>query len=397
MAATDDEISNSYSSSANVKNMWKKVKAVAFPVLKKAAVGAIKATVKKHIGEATFDDISNVVTKETARDVLQLAVDAIDMSDAKETLDQFKSNKRLIAKFRASLAGLSEVLNVQDQSKKYVFILVDELDRCKPHYAIKLLEDIKHLFAVDGIVFIIATDTDQLANSVKAIYGSEFDAKRYLLRFFDRTYRFAEPSRQDFVEFLCSQYAMDSDKLAFPPAVRLTPTISRVFTAFALSLRDIEQCMDMLANCITLWGGPAKLNLIYLLSLIISHHKGEKQLFLLLESCSYSLWSAKFASLFAGSNASFEFGNDRQEFGAGRERDVMLYTHMMEQMMRHYKESATDLLDARYDTAGNRWVHRLVCDEYRAIYGSNVYFKPLTLHVDYVELVRSARRLVKEI
>jgi len=55
-----------------------------------------------------------------------------------------------------------------------MFILIDELDRCRPTYAIELLENIKHLFDIEGLYFIIATDSTQLSYSINAVYGNKF-------------------------------------------------------------------------------------------------------------------------------------------------------------------------------------------------------------------------------
>ena len=77
--------------------------------------------------------------------------------------------------------------------------MIDELDRCRPSYATELLEIAKHLFSVDRIVFVLAINRSELAHSVKALYGSKFDAKGYLGRFFDLDYLLPAPDRQQFV------------------------------------------------------------------------------------------------------------------------------------------------------------------------------------------------------
>ena len=69
--------------------------------------------------------------------------------------------------------------------KSPMYVFIDELDRCRPTYAIELLETVKHLFEIKGMVFVIATNTDQLQHSIKAVYGTGFDASRYLDRFFN--------------------------------------------------------------------------------------------------------------------------------------------------------------------------------------------------------------------
>ncbi len=64
-------------------------------------------------------------------------------------------------------------------------IFIDELDRCKPTYAIKLLEQIKHYMMDDRITFVFSVNLEQLQHTIKCYYGADFDASRYLDRFFD--------------------------------------------------------------------------------------------------------------------------------------------------------------------------------------------------------------------
>ncbi len=72
-----------------------------------------------------------------------------------------------------------------------LIVFVDELDRCKPTYAIRLLERIKHYFSNDRMTFVFSVNMNELQHSVKCVYGEGFDANRYLDRFFD--YRIALP------------------------------------------------------------------------------------------------------------------------------------------------------------------------------------------------------------
>lgn len=126
----------------------------------------------------------------------------------KVTGELIKNNKKAeqsIEDFQKALKALVDALTVDNNKskgksslKKPLFIFIDELDRCRPLYAIELLERIKHLFGVPGIVFVIATDTEQLKHSVNAIYGSGFDSGVYLRRFFDQSYTLPIP---DFVEY----------------------------------------------------------------------------------------------------------------------------------------------------------------------------------------------------
>ena len=71
-----------------------------------------------------------------------------------------------------------------EQYKRLV-IFVDELDRCKPSYAIKLLERIKHYLSDDRVTFVFSVNIEELQHMVKCCYGPECSASRYLDRFFD--------------------------------------------------------------------------------------------------------------------------------------------------------------------------------------------------------------------
>lgn len=66
-----------------------------------------------------------------------------------------------------------------------LIIFIDELDRCKPTYAVQLLERIKHYFSNPKITFIFSVDISQLQNTIKKYYGPQFDGIQYLDRFFD--------------------------------------------------------------------------------------------------------------------------------------------------------------------------------------------------------------------
>lgn len=66
-----------------------------------------------------------------------------------------------------------------------LIIFVDELDRCRPNFAVKLLERIEHYFVNDRITFVFSMNIEQLQHTIKVYYGNDFDACRYLDRFFD--------------------------------------------------------------------------------------------------------------------------------------------------------------------------------------------------------------------
>ena len=118
-------------------------------------------------------------------------------SYAEDRLEEFVEVEKSISEFKVILQEGALCLSKQHENRP-LFIMIDELDRCRPSYAVELLEVAKHIFSVDRIVFVLAVNRSELACSVKALYGAKFDAKGYLYRFFDLDYTLPLPNRKHF-------------------------------------------------------------------------------------------------------------------------------------------------------------------------------------------------------
>ena len=114
-----------------------------------------------------------------------------------EVAATYQETKTALRAFREQLGQIAAAIARENDNSPLV-VMIDELDRCRPTYAIELLEAAKHLFNVDHIVFVVCLDRAQLAHSVKAVYGASFDAEGYLWRFFDIDYRLPQPRPQAF-------------------------------------------------------------------------------------------------------------------------------------------------------------------------------------------------------
>ena len=161
-----------------------------------------------------------------------------------EYMERYAVAKKAIADFKAELLAVAGSLAKSREGKPLV-IVIDELDRCRPTYAIELLEVAKHLFNVDGVIFVLAIDRLQLAHSVGALYGESFDSSGYLKRFFDVVYKLPEPSRQDFITAL-----MESTGLSDAIQKSDSSSIDQVLRSFLanndVSLRDVHQALHHL-------------------------------------------------------------------------------------------------------------------------------------------------------
>ncbi len=69
--------------------------------------------------------------------------------------------------------------------KQRLILIIDELDRCKPTFAVEMLEIIKHFYTNDKITIIVSTNNSELSNTIKNYYGNDFDGYGYLNKFYD--------------------------------------------------------------------------------------------------------------------------------------------------------------------------------------------------------------------
>lgn len=139
-----------------------------------------------------------------------------DLSDAlKDTMKAMLNQKKRVDgvdDFKGVLVELSEVYTAANpKSSLPVFVLIDELDRCRPTYAIEVIECVKHFFNTKNFIFILATDTNQLQHSIKSIYGSNFDSLTYLSRFFNNSATLPAPNKKEYIEMTIKSYLINEE------------------------------------------------------------------------------------------------------------------------------------------------------------------------------------------
>jgi hypothetical protein len=144
---------------------------------------------------------------------------------------------------------LSDLIEVVYELKIPIVILIDELDRCKPTYAIEVLEVIKHFFEAKGCTFLVATNTSVLEHSVESVYGHNFDAKLYLRKFFDRKINLPQVSLLGYL--MAKELDFDKYKasslLLFPFTENQQGNIGLFAALFEnnnIELRDVEQILN---------------------------------------------------------------------------------------------------------------------------------------------------------
>lgn len=145
-----------------------------------------------------------IVTKVFSEEIENITKAATDILE--KEVETYASRKTSLIEFREKLAQYLK----QTESDKPVVFIIDELDRCRPNYAVEVLEQMKHFFAVSGIVFVLAIDKTQLGHAIRGVYGSEqLNADEYLRRFIDIEYTIPAPLTKHFVNYLFDHFAFD--------------------------------------------------------------------------------------------------------------------------------------------------------------------------------------------
>jgi hypothetical protein len=191
----------------------------------------------KELSSDIADEASKLADKEIEK--------ILKSADARKiTLEAFKE---ALAELPAALVGGPP----EDKAKPLVFI-IDELDRCTPPFALNLLERVKHIFTVQNVHFVLGIHEGQLCESIKAIYGRDIEARKYLQKFIHITVPLVDTSQpgRDSVTLKYIGYLVANLKL--PPGHQRTLELIGEFLSEydrhqPLTLRDLERLYATMA------------------------------------------------------------------------------------------------------------------------------------------------------
>lgn len=140
-------------------------------------LGMLKAT-----GITLLSIANNILKDKTGLDVKEATKIVLDGKKEGAAVYDNKYDYDAYFNFNKVITELSDI--IQSLAEKHTIIfMIDELDRCLPEYAIKVLERLHHLTEnQSNVITIIAMDKEQLMSSVKQIFGFNNPAK-YLEKF----------------------------------------------------------------------------------------------------------------------------------------------------------------------------------------------------------------------
>ena len=205
------------------------------------AVQVIKQSVIAEASRLSGFNLGAVLSRLAGRDLLQAY------------LDQRESKDRL----KEQLTQLSAA--VAKETQRPLVFIIDELDRCRPTFAIELLERVKHIFDVPGLVFVFGVNRAEICKSLQSVYG-EIDAGVYLRRFFDMEFGLPGVELQAFCTHIMNRFGLHEyfsgpstktgAKTSAADHRKLLETLPLLCAVLDLSLRDIAYSVSMLVLAI---------------------------------------------------------------------------------------------------------------------------------------------------
>ena len=211
------------------------------------------------------------------------------------TLDSEPNGRNLLEEYLNDRASKDELKKGLEKLSEAVFegtqhplvFIIDELDRCRPTFAIELLERVKHIFDVPHMVFVFGINRNELCKSLSSIYG-EINTEVYLRRFFDFDFQLQEVNSQAFVAHLFDRFQLEEAFQSLDREPRnatsrwgdpnfrhkydfenLRSVIPSLWSALGLSFRDMDYGIRLLALMVRNIR-PGELSHPYLLAVMVA-------------------------------------------------------------------------------------------------------------------------------
>ncbi len=216
------------------KNFKKTVMLVGKKILTigaKIGIKAITLGVIKDTDIESIKDIKNDLASETSITLSKYIEDKIN---------SFAEEKNDIKVFKDNLTLLGE--SIKKVQSFPLLIIIDELDRCKPDFSLKLIERVKHLFSVENVSFLFLVNIEQLENIIRNIYGNNIDANNYLHKFINITTKLPKLELQgsnkyynQYINYLSKHHGIEKE------INEMDYVIIMLFKLYNFTLREVER------------------------------------------------------------------------------------------------------------------------------------------------------------
>lgn len=266
---------------ALVVDAGRKLRKSVMPVAKVVASGMLQKAIG--VGLQEILDSSDKAGNGESNHKTSLASSAEEVLDKvfDVSIQEHQRRKSDIRDFKKALVDLIDLIHEQADAKYPLFVFIDELDRCRPTYAISMLEEVKHIFGMDKVCFVVSTNLSQLRHSVCAVYGQGFDSEMYLKRFFDQSIELPSLGSMSHVEELYDFSEILSSKEHFLPfqgtekdkRELVVLGISWIFRASELDVRSQKQVFQMAESAVASIGQPVHTVFLFFLCVLFQKNR----------------------------------------------------------------------------------------------------------------------------
>lgn len=205
------------------------------------------------LGYGILNQINDSIKKTTginAKKVVKSTIDLINDLEDLKTYEDLANSITTTEEIRKTINELlTEILNKETR----IIFIIDELDRCRPDYAVDLMETINHFYNNEKITFLMGINLKEFRNTLQSFYGYHFDSYKYLHKFFDVIINLKKIDTNHYAAFAlknCSGHNM------MPIEERFNETtlnhsnytllsILELANNYKFSLRDINHCLLM--------------------------------------------------------------------------------------------------------------------------------------------------------
>ncbi len=141
-----------------------------------------------------------------------------EINEARERINRHEAVMDSMREFRSGLVHfLAQIASAEPDPRRHkLIVLIDELDRCRPAYLLELLETLRHLFLVPGVIAVLAADQQHLKQAVSGVYGGESGGEGYLRKFIDWELALPEPSYRTFARHLYDTFRIADAGIFIP-------------------------------------------------------------------------------------------------------------------------------------------------------------------------------------
>ncbi len=219
--------------------------------------------------------------KENGRDIKDILVNLVDQfvknkigisfkdaeSNSKKFIDIYTNQKDAIKQIKKEITNLIKT--------KKLLIIVDELDRARPDYAIHFLEDMKHFFDIENVSFLVGVNRKQMETTAKSLYGENLNFEGYYGKFFKHEINLPDPYKQ--AHNLINSRLKCYSSINYVDGEYRKTNIFYCCKMFSLTLREIDSFIRIFINVVE----NSKLSWVYMdaTSFIICWYLKEKNIF----------------------------------------------------------------------------------------------------------------------